>query len=167
LGRAMNLTQAVTSGLSGDIPGSLLGQLLFIVQNTDGGRAGRPAAEVGVTAATWNRWMSGARGLGGSRPSAASEQKIAAALRRAAANRWRQQMPTTVVVTAKIRWAGYYNPVPFRTTRLVDLRLDLVVDRFGAVRDVGARMALLAAVRDRYGVPVSFEGKNVSVTFLP
>ncbi|OFV82837.1 MAG: hypothetical protein A2Y78_10195 [Acidobacteria bacterium RBG_13_68_16] len=151
----MNQADAIRMALSGGEPVGLLGQLLHIVRNTDQGRAGNPAGAVGVTAKTWNRWLMGARGLpGGSRPTAASQKRIKAAVR---ASRARPSTPSRAVITADVEWNGYLNPTPHRTVHLDGLDLEEVVDRYAAGDDAGAAEAFDEAMADRYGVPVDFE----------
>jgi hypothetical protein len=149
--------EAIRRGLSEGEPVGLLGQMLWIVRNTDEGRAGRPADAVGVSASTWNKWLLGARGLpGGVSPRQASKSKLRAAVRAGNARKLRNKPPTRAVVTAKVKWNGYYNPNPHRTVKLDSLSLGPVVDAYANGDDAGAAEAFEVAMLERYGHPVEF-----------
>lgn len=150
------LADAITDALRGPIEptGGLLADLLFIVHHTPEGQAGRPAAAVGVPAGTWNRWIMYARRAGGSNPSAASRVKIDAAVRRGIAHYWSRVNPGHMDITAKIRWNGYLNPVPNRSTTLDGLNLQRVFTEFAHNSVIGMELAMYQAMKDRYGVPI-------------
>ena len=143
-------------------PQSLLGQLLDIARNTDAGRDGRPADAVGVSAATWNKWLSGARGApGGTAPNAKSRAKIAATVK-ALHRDPTIPTPRRATVTADVEWNGYTNPQVHRTVALDDLNLGFMDDP--EVDETDYEGLFLAAVEDRYGDPVHFT--NVDTIIL-
>jgi hypothetical protein len=136
--------------------GGLLADMIFIARNTVEGQQGRPADAVGVTAATWNRWMSHARGIKGTRPSAESRVKIARGVRLGIARHWHVMNPSRAEVTARVNWNGYYNPIENRTVKLDGLNLQQVITQFAYGSYLGMESTFHDAVKDRYGVPVIF-----------
>lgn len=136
----------------GHTPGSLLGEMLDVARNTPEGRAGRPAAAVGVSAATWNKWLLGARGLpGGSWPSRKSQARLSAAVR--SLHRPPGPAPRRAGITADVEWGPtYFNRRAHRTVHLDDLDLDLVLARWERGEDADA--AFLQALTDRYGTEI-------------
>lgn len=139
--------------------GGLLAELIFIA-----GETSRPAQAVGVPAATWNKWMASARGLGGSKPSAASRKKIRRAVQIQVADTWHRIRPSRAEVTARVVWNGYENKVPHRTVNLDGLNLYSTITQFSYGNLRGMIVEFNAAVTARYGVPVYFTDVD-TVTF--
>ncbi len=144
--------------------GGLLADMIFISRNTVEGQQGRPAEAVGVTAGTWNRWMSHARGIKGTRPNETSLKKIAHGVRLGIARHWHSMNPSRAEVTARVNWNGYYNPIENRTVNLDGLNLQQVITQFAYGNYMGMEYEFHAAVKNRYGVPVIFTEVE-SVTF--
>lgn len=164
----MKLTKALATAFAqreqargGHTPKALLGQLLDIARNTEQGRAGKPAAALGVSPATWNKWLSGAKGLpGGSTPSAASQRKIEAAVK----NIHKPQdspVPSRARISADVRWNGYprrgerKGQALHRTIHLDDLDLEAAYAAYQ--NDNDPEEAFLQAFENRYGVPIELD----------
>jgi hypothetical protein len=147
----MTLGEAIRRALAVQEPVGLLGQLMWLARNTDEGRAGRPASAAGVSAATWNRWMSHARSGAGNGPSAVSRAKLRATIRSHTATEWTLNPPTKLTVTAEIEWNGYINPVPVRTTTLDGLDTRELIHAFTTGNDKGMEKELQDITTDRYG----------------
>lgn len=136
--------------------GGLLADMIFIARNTVQGQGGRPADAIGVTASTWNKWMTAARGGKGARPSPASVAKIQHGVRQGIARHWHQMNPTKAEVTARVEWNGYLNPIPNRTVNLHGLNLQSVISQFAYGSYMGMDIEFHNAVKSAYGVPVIF-----------
>lgn len=146
------LTEALIEEIGRDEPVGLLGQLLYVFAGSGGDAAGA----IGVTPTTYNRWVMAARGHGGTQPSAASRRKISRAVAAVTAARWKERNPHDVTIRARIAWNGYYNTTKTRTTRLNGLILDHMFDAYATASNAAVVARFLAAVKDRYGVPVKF-----------
>jgi hypothetical protein len=131
----------------------LAGQMRMIAIES----GGRPADAIGVSPASWNKWLSSAKGLGGAAPSQKSRIKIANGIRAIVArSRSGKGASSQVSVRADIEWAGYRNRKPIRTTTLDGLDLDRMFAAYGRGDMQGVADAFHDATFERYGAEVNF-----------